>query len=169
MSDRHTNPFDGVADYFSELGRMRSLGTHGAVGGPERGVEAAERTHASAWVPTTDIVAVGDDLLIQVELPGIAAEDVDLRFHHGVLTVCGARPGASRLRDAAYYVQERYRGEFRRSITLPDGTEPSQLVAEFTDGLVEITVRGAARESDTTRIAVADRSQGSTTRGVAVD
>ncbi|MCH1866562.1 Hsp20/alpha crystallin family protein [Nocardioides sp. CFH 31398] len=169
MPDRHTNPFDGVADYFSELGRIRSLGTHGTVGGPERGVEAAERTHASAWVPTTDILAVGDDLLIQVELPGVPADEVDLRFHHGVLTVCGARKPDPRLGDAAYYVQERYRGEFRRSITLPDGTEPTQLTAEFVDGLVEITVAGAARESGSTRISVADRSAGATTRPVTAD
>jgi len=169
VPDRHTNPFDGVADYFSELARMRTLGTHGTVGGHDRGPEAAERTHASAWVPTTDILAVGDDLLIQVELPGVPAEDVDLRFHHGVLTVCGARSADGRLRDAAYYVQERYRGEFRRSITLPDGTGPDQLSAEFVDGLVEITVRGAARESDSTRISVADRSAGTTARSVTAD
>jgi HSP20 family protein len=169
VPDRHTNPFDGVADYFSELARMRSLGTHGVVGGHERGGEAAERTHASAWVPTTDILAVGDDLLIQVELPGVPAEEVDLRFHHGVLTVCGARRPDPRLADASYYVHERYRGEFRRSITLPDGTEPSQLTAEFVDGLVEIRVEGAARESDSTRISVANRSAASTTRPITSD
>ena len=54
MPDR-PNPFEGVTDFFSELARMRSVGIRG---GGEHGVEAVERTHASAWVPPTDILAL---------------------------------------------------------------------------------------------------------------
>ena len=76
MTDRR-NPFEGVTDFFSELARMRSIGVHG---GSEHGVEASERTHASAWVPATDILAQGDDLVIRVELAGVDPEDVDLQL-----------------------------------------------------------------------------------------
>jgi HSP20 family protein len=81
------NPFGGVTDFFSELARMRSVGVRG---GGEHGVEAVERTHASAWVPPTDILALGDDLVVRVELAGVDPEDIDLRFSHGVLTVSGS-------------------------------------------------------------------------------
>ena len=168
MPDSPRNPFEGVTDYFSELARMRSLGIHG---GREPGVESVERTHASAWVPTTDILAVGDDLVIRVELAGISPDDIELRFSHGVLTVSGSRRSDDEEGEggALFYVRERFYGEFRRAITLPEGTDASQLRAEFADGLVEITVRQGVSPAESTRIALADRSAGATTRAVGDD
>lgn len=164
MPDSRRNPFDGVTDFFSELGRMRSLGVRG---GGDHGVEASERTHASAWVPTTDILARGDDLIIRVELAGVDPDDVDLRYTHGVLTVSGTRKsGDDEDDDIEFYVRERFYGEFRRVITLPDGTEPSQIDAEFDDGLVEITVRSAVTRDESTKISLTDKSEGATSRRV---
>lgn len=164
MPDSRRNPFDGVTDFFSELARLRSLGVRG---GGEAGGEAAERTHADAWVPQTDILARGDDLIIRVELAGIDPEDVDLRFTHGVLTVCGVRRSSDEEDEVEFYVRERFYGEFRRVITLPDGTDASQIDAEFDDGLVEITVHDAVAGDDSTRISLTDRSEGATRRNVA--
>lgn len=162
MPDRR-NPFEGVTDFFSELARMRSIGLHG---GGERGVEPTERTHASAWVPTTDILARGDDLVIRVELSGVDPEDVDLRFTHGVLTVSGTRSPGTSDDTADFLIRERFYGEFRRVITLPDGTDADQITAEFDDGLVEITVSNGVSPSDSTKISLADKSEGVTSRRV---
>ena len=57
--------------------------------GGRRREAASVRT--PAWVPMTDIVAQGEDLLIRVELAGVDPEDVELSFSHGVLTVSGTR------------------------------------------------------------------------------
>jgi HSP20 family protein len=157
------NPFEGVTDFFSELARMRSLGLRG---GGEHGVEAAERTHASAWVPATDILALGDDLVIRVELAGVDPEDVDLRFTHGVLTVSGNRSPGPGDQKAQFYIRERFYGEFRRVITLPEGTEADQITAEFDDGLVQITVTDGVSPADSTKISLADKSAGKTSRKV---
>jgi len=159
--DDHQHPFGGVSDLFSELSRMRDIGTHGR----EPVHEERQRTHASAWVPATDIVAQGDDLLIRVELAGVAPNEVTLSFSHGILTVSGSR--RTELGDdnpSNFYVRERFYGEFRRSITLPDSTRADQISAEFDNGLVEITVHGGVSQSATTRIAIKDRSSGTTTR-----
>lgn len=160
-SDDHRRPFGGVTDLFSELTRMRDVGTHGR----EHPREERQRTHASAWVPATDIVAQGEDLVIRVELAGVEPSDVHLDFSHGILTVSGSR--RTELQDddpANFYVRERFYGEFRRSFTLPEATAPNQITAEFDDGLVEIVVRGAAGESASTRIEIGDRTSEPTTR-----
>jgi HSP20 family protein len=157
------NPFEGVTDFFSEMARMRSLGVHG---GGEHGGENAERTHASAWVPTTDILALGQDLVIRVELAGVDPEDVDLRFTHGVLTVSGSRRPGESDEEAEFYIRERYYGEFRRVITLPEGTTADDITAEFDDGLVEITVTDGVSPADSTRISLADKSEEATSRPV---
>jgi HSP20 family protein len=167
MADhQQRNPFEGVTDFFSELARMRSLGLHGA---PEHGVETVERTHASAWVPATDILARGGDLVIRVELAGVDPDDVDLSFSHGVLTVSGTRRSGEDDDDADFLIRERFYGAFRRAITLPEGTDADQITAEFDDGLVEVTVAGGVRPADSTRIALSDRSGGATSRTVRTD
>ena len=160
------NPFEGVTDLFSELARVRSIGIHG---GGEPGHEPAERTHASAWVPATDILAKGEDLLIRVELAGVEPEDVDLSFSHGVLTVSGTRQRGPDDDSSEFLIRERFYGAFRRTITLPEGTDADQISAEFDDGLVEVTVSNGVSPADSTRIAIADKSEGATSRKVRRD
>lgn len=156
MPDRR-NPFDGVTDFVSELYRMRSLGIHGALEGSG---DNPERTHASAWVPSTDILARGDDLVIRIELAGVDPADVDLRFSHGVLTVSGNRHAGEVAGDegAEFLVRERYHGEFRRALTLPERVTSDDIEAAFEDGLVTITVQGAAADRGDTRIEVTHRT-----------
>lgn len=161
MPDRR-NPFDGVTDFVSELSRLRSLGVHGAL---ESSGENPERTHASAWVPGTDILASGEDLVIRIELAGVDPADVDLRFSHGVLTVSGTRrAGEEEGEGATFLVRERYHGEFRRAITLPEGIDADGIAAEFEDGLVTVTVRGGAADDDSGRIQLSHRSRETQTR-----
>jgi HSP20 family protein len=166
MPESHVprNPFEGVTDFFTELSRMRDVGAHGR----EHAHEDRKRTYASAWVPTTDIFAQGDDLVIRVELAGVDPADVELRFANGVLTVSGNRDPEFGRGDGepTFYVRERFYGEFRRSITLPEGTQRRQIQAGFDDGLVEIVVEGVGKPAESSRIELRDRSSGATTRTV---
>jgi HSP20 family protein len=156
-------PFEGVTDYFSELNRMRHTGLHGR----DQAVEDRQRTHASAWVPATDIFVQGDDLVITVELAGVSPDEVNISFAHGDLTISGNRqPSAGSDGENSFYVRERFYGEFRRAIRLPDGTQPSQIAAVFDNGLVEITVSGAAGHAETSRIELRRRSGQVTTRSL---
>lgn len=152
---REAGRFAGVTDLISEASRIRTLGIHGV----DRVDQQVERTRASAWAPATDILAVGDDLLILVELPGVDPATIDLRLTRGILTVSGARE-ETRAEAAAFLVRERFVGEFRRSVTLPEGTLPTQIAAEFANGLVELTVRGGASGSAGSRIPIIERTDG---------
>jgi HSP20 family protein len=159
--DRSRNPFEGITDYFSEMNRLRQTGTHGR----DLDLEGRQRTHASAWLPPTDIYARGDDLVIKVELAGLSPEEVNLGFSQGVLTISGNRPIDPEIEDdSSFYVHERFYGEFRRVIGLPQGIAPSQITAVFDDGLVEITVQGALQGSGTSRIELQTKSKEAKTR-----
>jgi HSP20 family protein len=143
------SPFEGVSDFFSEMARMREVGRHGY----DQSHESAMRTHATAWVPATDIFAREGDLVIRVELAGVHPEDVDITFSQGTLTVAGQRfteLGAADEGD--FFVRERPYGAFRRSVTLPGSTSESDISAEFIDGLAEITVAGGASAAEHGRI-----------------
>ena len=60
--------------------------------------------------------------------------------------------------DVRFYVHERFYGVFRRSMTLPAGIDEDDISAEFDNGLVEITVEGAASSSEPRRIEVRNRA-----------
>jgi len=144
------NPFHGLVDSISEWNRMRELGS-GRIGS-ETGHETQRRTYATAWVPTTDVFAKGGNLVIRVSLSGVYPEDVEVTLSNDVLTVSGER--RSELEDEeeeTFYVRERYYGAFRRSITLPAGVDEGDIIADFHNGLLEITVQGAAFAVDPPR------------------
>jgi HSP20 family protein len=152
MGRERRNPFHGVVDAISEWNRMRELGS-GRIGS-ETGHETRQRTHATAWVPSTDIFARGEDLVIRISLSGVYPEDVDVTFSNGVLTVSGERKSELDEGEVTFYVRERYYGAFRRSWTLPAGVAEDDISADFANGLMEITVRGGAAAAKPRRIEI---------------
>jgi HSP20 family protein len=142
MDRERRNPFHGLVDSISEWNRMRELGS-GRIG-PETRHEDRRRTHATAWVPSTDVVARGRDLMIRVSLSGVYPEDVEITLSNDVLTVSGERRSELDGAEETFYVRERYYGVFRRSWTLPAGIGEDDISADFENGLLEITVQGGA-------------------------
>jgi HSP20 family protein len=151
MGEGQRKQFEGVTDFFSELARMRQVGTYGN----PMGHEGSQRTHATAWVPATDIFARGEDLGIRIDLAGVHPDDVSVTFTQGVLTVSGERrTWQDTDGDDSFQIRERFYGTFRRAINLPEGTQESQISAEFEDGQLELIVTGGAAASEPARIAV---------------
>jgi HSP20 family protein len=146
MADRpQHHRFHGLFDTVTEMGRMREFWQAG-IDPPQE-----ERTHATAWIPRMDIFAHGDDLVIRCELAGVPSADVDISLDHDTLTIFGERTGAPE-EDTTYYVRERHYGSFRRAINLPEGTDRSRIAASLEDGLLEVTVIGAAARREPERI-----------------
>jgi HSP20 family protein len=137
--ERRKNPFRGFVDTMSEMARMREYAEGGAQ-------EYQRRTHATAWVPTTDIFAEGDDLVIRCELAGVRREDIDIELTGDTLTISGERRSELDEEEIHFYTRERSFGHFRRRMKLPEGINPSDISADFQDGMLQVTVRGGATE-----------------------
>lgn len=144
MTQKDSNFLRGVTDFFSERSRMADVMF-------DRGNEADRRTAATAWAPLTDILAREDDLIIRCEVPGVDVDDVDINFTNGMLVISGNRYTEQGEDNWGYYVRERYYGAFRRVISLPEGTSEADIHARFDNGLLAITVSGAASAATRTR------------------
>jgi HSP20 family protein len=145
--NQHRQPFRGLFDAVAELNRMREFWTAGA--------EVREgRTHATAWIPTMDIFASGEDLVIRCELAGIGRNDVAISFEHGALTIDGERTGAPDEEGTTYYVRERRYGAFRRTINLPEGIDKGDIAANLGEGLLEVRVAGGCARHEPERIEI---------------
>ena len=152
MPAEKRRPFRELYDHFAEMQRMREYALHPGDTGSE------PRSHEIAWVPTTDIFATDEDLVIRCELAGVEPDDVELSLSRGVLLIFGERdPGSDQLGDVSYYVHERRFGAFRRSITLPERITKDRLHASLENGLLEVIVAGGAAEQVYERVEIASR------------
>ena len=88
--------------------------------------------------------AKGDDLVIRMELAGVSRENIEITLHENTLTVSGQRE-SDLDNDLSFYVHERFYGAFRRSMTLPAGVDEGNVKAYSDNGLLQITVQGAAK------------------------
>ena len=144
------SPFRGFYDMQGEMNRMfdEMFGSVARGGGRQRG------DLPSQWAPALDVLQEDGDIVVRAELPGVKQEDVDVTFHNGVLTITGERKAEEQKEGSGYYVRERRYGSFRRSMTLPQGTDESGISARFQDGVLEVRVKGAAAVQEPKRIQI---------------
>lgn len=143
------SPFRGFMDVQGEFDRlfdemMRNL--------PRRG--GSQRAVKATWAPAIDVLTRDGDVVIRAELPGVKQEDVDITLSQGLLTISGKSGEEHEEERGGYYVRERRQGSFRRSISLPEGTDESKIQARFEDGVLEVTVTGAAVVEEPKRIQI---------------
>ncbi|MBA2374873.1 MAG: Hsp20/alpha crystallin family protein [Rubrobacter sp.] len=156
MGKARRNPFRGVLDTISEMNRMQEQWMMGYDSSPSGGGvgEDQPRTHATAWVPATDIFADGNDLKIRCELSGVKREEIDISLTAGILIVSGERTSELDEEATSFLVRERFYGEFRRSINLPENVGNDNISARFENGMLEVTVKGGAIISEPRQIQI---------------
>ena len=77
---------------------------------------------------------------IEVELPGVKKENVDIQVDGNVLTISGERNVREEVKDEDYHKVESRYGLFSRSFTLPEKVDVSNIEAEFKDGILEVAI-----------------------------
>jgi HSP20 family molecular chaperone IbpA len=73
------------------------------------------------WEPPVDILAYGNEVQIAVALPGVAAENIEVRTDSGLLLVNATRALPVTSRATGVHRLEIPYGRFERRIALPEG------------------------------------------------
>ena len=140
----------GFYDPVSEVNRM----FEDMLGNLARQPRGQQGTEVTEWAPAIDVVTEDGDLVIRAELPGVKQEDVDITLHNNVLTISGERKAEQEEERGGYYVRERRYGSFSRSLTVPEGVDESKIHARYENGVLEVTVEGAAEVQEPKRIQI---------------
>ncbi len=77
---------------------------------------------------------------VEVDLPGIKKDDVDISVDGNVLTITGERKVKDETKEEDYYKIESKYGKFSRSFTLPEKVDVEDIHAESSDGVLEIVI-----------------------------
>lgn len=130
-----------------QLRDMQRLMTALASQGDQRGGDGdgqgddGDGRSSGVFSPSADVYHHDGELVIELELPGVDIDnDVAVSVHDGVLTVRGQRTSERTDERAGAYLTERRSGSFSRNLSLPDGVDPDEIEADYSDGVLSIRV-----------------------------
>lgn len=96
------------------------------------------RKIADFFAPDADASASENAYIINVELPGVSAEDVHVSVQGHVLTLKGEKRSAHEEKGKTYFFSERRYGSFQRSFRLPPDVSEDDISADFKDGVLTL-------------------------------
>jgi len=76
----------------------------------------------------------------EAEVPGIAAQDMEIYVRGSELTIRGRRTAIEAPEGATWHRQERPWGEFVRTVTLPSEVDENKVEATFNNGVLTLTM-----------------------------
>jgi HSP20 family protein len=77
---------------------------------------------------------------IELDLPGIKKEDIEITTEDNILTISGERKIKEEVKEEDYYKIESHYGKFSRSFTLPEKIDIENIHAESKDGVLEVVI-----------------------------
>jgi HSP20 family protein len=93
---------------------------------------------AGTWSPAVDIFETEQEIVLQLEVPGVSKEQVHVEVDNGTLLLRGERKIEKEVKEENYHRVERAYGFFQRSFSLPDTVDPEKVRAELKDGVLEL-------------------------------
>lgn len=93
---------------------------------------------APTWPAPASLWEDKDHYFIEVEMPGVKLENIELTVEKGVLHVVAERKAPEE--ERTYWHQERAYGRIERAVTLPELADADSIDAELKEGVLTISI-----------------------------
>jgi|TARA_B100000809_G_scaffold73096_1_gene70834 HSP20 family protein len=90
--------------------------------------------------PLMDVYETGSDIEVNIDLPGMEKQDVEVNVSNGFLTISGERKNAVRESSEGRTWQETSFGTFKRTFELTDAVVEDKIKAKFKNGVLKISL-----------------------------
>ncbi len=90
--------------------------------------------------PNVDVKEDDKEYRLLFDLPGIDEKDISVELEDRQLIVAGKRQFEKSEEKDHYSYRERSFGEFRRAFNLPEIVEAEQILANYKNGVLEVTI-----------------------------
>jgi HSP20 family protein len=129
-----------------------------------------ERSHTAGWWPTvyepikragekiadwfaprSDASASDASYRINMELPGVTADDIEVSVQDGTVIVSGEKRFANEEQGENYFFSEREYGAFQRSFRLPPDAKVGDIGADFRNGVLTVTIPKSTPQAEESR------------------
>ena len=95
--------------------------------------------------PRANVIENAKVYTVQVELPGVVREELEITFAKNVLNIQG-KPTLTRDKGYKQVYREYLEGTYQRRFVLSDGIDPNGSEARLDNGVLEITLAKIAEE-----------------------
>jgi HSP20 family protein len=130
FSSYDTNLFDDYRRLENEMNQFVGSGAW------PTGIRSVRR----GTVPPINVGATPERVDVYLFAAGLDPKKLDISIQQNLLSLSGSRKVELNA-EAEYYRQERFDGDFRRVISLPDDVDPDRVEAKYRDGVLQITVQ----------------------------
>ena len=101
-----------------------------------------------SWIPSVDISEKEDEVIVKVELPGVAQKDISILLHSNRIEIKGIKRERRSRSQIRYFRLEREFGTFRRIIFLPSAVDPEKSRALLKNGILAIVLKKYRRRKE---------------------
>jgi HSP20 family protein len=88
--------------------------------------------------PALDLRETAEAYLLEAELPGVRAEDLELEVSGDELTISAKRAETSESAEQIWHRRERRVTTYQRRLRLPEGVDGTAVEAELKDGVLTV-------------------------------
>ena len=99
------------------------------------------------WMPPIDMSENEKEVVVQAEVPGLDAKDIDISLNGRMLTIRGERKQEQKEKAENYHRIERRYGSFSRSFELPADVDGNKVNAIYKDGILTLNLPKTKEQS----------------------
>jgi len=123
------DPFAEFEDLYQRMGQLMS----GAF-------EGGWQPLGQSWAPLADLSETDDAYLAEVELPGVAKDDISVEMAGQELVISGEFRDSGSGQEGRALRRGRRSGRFEYRVLLPGHAEADKVTAALADGVLTVTV-----------------------------
>jgi HSP20 family protein len=95
---------------------------------------------SGTWQPITDVYETEKHYVIQMELPGVEKEDINIELKDNQLIIYGEKKLIKETTGCSYLVLERSYGPFVRGFSLPQDIDDQGISASLSTGILMVRI-----------------------------
>ena len=104
-------------------------------------------TDEGEWMPSVDFSETAKEIIVNAEIPGVEAKEIDVNLKGNVLTIKGERKRELEEKEENFHRIERSYGSFYRSLRLPSEVDGEKIKATYKEGVLRITMPKTKKEA----------------------
>lgn len=102
----------------------------------------------------TDVKELEDSYELNMNVPGLKKEDIDISVKNGTLTIKSEKETKSEEKDVKYILKERSSSIFSRSFKLPEEIDTNSISAKMEDGVLKLNIPKIEKKEETNKIEI---------------
>ena len=93
-----------------------------------------------AFMPSAEIDETETEIHLKLEIPGMKSEDLDIEVMDDAVSIKGERKSETKHEENGKFRSEFHYGKFERLIPMPAGIVKDEVVANYKDGVLTLTI-----------------------------